>query len=155
MNIRKPTIVILTLTVFVGISAPAKADTANNIAIGNGIATQQRAAFTMLGTSVKQCAVVDLTKKGVGNVAIGLGALNKAYGLNSHYVGEDLSYVYAIGRCAGASLENASRAFLIGDYTAAPSGSDGFVNIANRLCFWRDTGETVDCPPPEPECLDH
>jgi hypothetical protein len=42
-----------------------------------------------------------------------------------------------------------SRCILLGDNTQTPSpDSDGFVNIDNRLCFWRDTGEIAECPPP-------
>lgn len=46
-----------------------------------------------------------------------------------------------------------SRNILVGNYTSMPTAStNDFVNIANRLCFWRDTGQRVDCPPPEPDC---
>ena len=76
-------------------------------------------------------------------IAIGMGALKYATTMN---------HTIAVGRCAGASLTTESRDLLIGDYTAAPRGQDGFVNIANKLCFWRDSGERVACPPPEPEC---
>jgi hypothetical protein len=58
----------------------------------------------------------------------------------------------AIGRCSGFHLHAESRDILIGDYTDAPRERDGFVNIKNKLCFWRDSGERADCPPPEPEC---
>lgn len=56
-----------------------------------------------------------------------------------------------IGRCAGWTAVN-SDDLLLGDYTATKRGR-GFVNIANKLCFWRDSGERVACPPPEPECV--
>lgn len=75
--------------------------------------------------------------------AVGLGAL---------WLATNITHVIAIGRCSGASLHEARNTLLVGDYTSAPEGSDGFVNIANKLCFWRDTGRRVDCPPPEPEC---
>jgi hypothetical protein len=91
-------------------------------------------------------------KAGSCNTAIGLHALEDQFGLTSMVVAPTVSHVTAIGRCSGASLHNAARDLLIGDYTAAPSGKDGFVNIGNHLCFWRDTGERVDCPAPEPEC---
>lgn len=58
-----------------------------------------------------------------------------------------------IGNCSGyLSLTTQSRALLLGNRTAAPPKGNGFVNIANKLCFWRDTGERVACPAPEPEC---
>lgn len=57
------------------------------------------------------------------------------------------------GACAGTSLRTASDDILIGAYTAAPTpDTSGFVNIGNKLCFWRDSGQRVACPPPEPEC---
>lgn len=58
----------------------------------------------------------------------------------------------AVGLCSGSSLTGQSRSLLLGDRTAAPPKGDGFVNIANKLCFWRDTGERVACPAPELEC---
>lgn len=76
-------------------------------------------------------------------IAIGLGALQDA---------TDMDDTIAVGTYAGASLRTESRDLLIGDCTAAPRGKDGFVNIANKLCFWRDTGIIEDCPPPEPQC---
>jgi hypothetical protein len=91
-------------------------------------------------------------KAGSCNTAIGLHALEDQFGLTSMVVAPTVSHVTAIGKCSGASLHNAARDLLIGDYTAAPSGKDGFVNIGNHLCFWRDTGERVTCPAPEPEC---
>lgn len=78
------------------------------------------------------------------NIMIGQGASLSMTGAE---------HMITIGRCAGASVQNARRAILIGDYTSAPEGSNGFVNIANKLCFWRYTGERVDCPAPEPECV--
>lgn len=77
-------------------------------------------------------------------IAIGLGALENATTMNN---------TIASGRCSGASLRAESNDLLIGDYTSAPRGKDGFVNIGNKFCFWRDTGERVACPPPEPECM--
>lgn len=56
-----------------------------------------------------------------------------------------------IGRCSCVNLLGSGN-LLLGDYTGTPSGASGFVNIANKLCFWRMTGERVACPPPEPEC---
>lgn len=59
-----------------------------------------------------------------------------------------------IGACAGKSLLDGSWNVLVGDHTATPTPhTSNFVNIGNRLCFWRDTGERVACPPPEPECF--
>jgi hypothetical protein len=78
------------------------------------------------------------------DIAIGLGALQNATTMDD---------TIATGRCSGASLQTESRDLLIGDYTSAPRDKSGFVNIANKLCFWRDTGTRVACPPPEPECV--
>jgi hypothetical protein len=59
-----------------------------------------------------------------------------------------------VGKCAGMTQTSGGRNILLGDYTALPKpDTSGFVNIANRLCFWRDTGERVACPAPEPECV--
>jgi hypothetical protein len=77
-------------------------------------------------------------------VAIGEGALLSATIMND---------TIAIGRCSGASLTTESHDLLIGAYTSAPKGKDGFVNIGNKLCFWRDSGATATCPPPEAECV--
>lgn len=77
-------------------------------------------------------------------VAIGEGALLNATAMSS---------TIGVGHCSGATLRTESDDILVGDYTAAPRDKDGFVNIANRLCFWRNSGERVDCPPPEPECV--
>ena len=85
------------------------------------------------------------------NTAIGLYALGGEFGRTSVVPAPTVGHVTAIGKCSGASLHNANRDLLIGDYTAAPSGKDGFVNIGNHLCFWRDTGARVGCPAPEPE----
>jgi hypothetical protein len=65
-----------------------------------------------------------------------------------------------LGAGAGNILEDGKDNILVGVCTAAPTPhsaaptphSSGFVNIANKLCFWRTTGERVACPPPEPEC---
>jgi hypothetical protein len=77
-------------------------------------------------------------------VAVGEGALQNATTMDD---------TIAIGHCSGASLTSESGDMLIGDYTSAPKGKDGFVNIGNKLCFWRDNGDTATCPPPEPECV--
>lgn len=77
------------------------------------------------------------------SMAIGIGALNLA---------TEIDHVTAIGRCAGASLRKARFALLLGDYTTAPEGSIGFVNIGNLFCFSRLTGARVACPMPEKEC---
>lgn len=77
-------------------------------------------------------------------IAIGYGALMNATTMNN---------TIAIGRCSGATLTSESRDLLIGDFTTAPRGKDGFVNLENKLCFWRDTGVVETCPPPNPECL--
>jgi hypothetical protein len=76
-------------------------------------------------------------------VAVGEGALPNA---------TTMSNTIAVGRCVGTSLTTESYDILIGDNTTAPLHRDGFVNIGNRLCFWRDTGERAACPAPEPEC---
>lgn len=65
----------------------------------------------------------------------------------------DGSCVMAIGRCAAASMTHVRRGIAIGDYTRLPEGSSGFVNIGNKICFWRDTKQWADCPPPELECM--
>lgn len=57
--------------------------------------------------------------------------------------------VTVIGNCATAW---GSRELVLGDRATTPIKGDGFVNLGNKLCFWRDTGTIVDCPPPEPEC---
>ena len=76
-------------------------------------------------------------------IAVGRGALQSATTMQN---------TIAIGECSGASLTTESRDLLIGDYTAAPKGKNGFVNIGNQVCFWRDSGTVVPCPPPEPPC---
>lgn len=59
-----------------------------------------------------------------------------------------------VGACAGRSLLDGSWNVLVGDHTATPTPhTSNFVNIGNRLCFWRDTGARVACPPPEPDCF--
>ena len=46
-----------------------------------------------------------------------------------------------------------SRNILVGKCTATPTpDTSNFVNIANKLCFWRTSGERVVCPTPEPGC---
>ena len=77
-------------------------------------------------------------------IAFGYGAL-----INITTGNNDMAY----GHCSGASLMEESNDLLIGDYTAAPLHKNGFVNIENKLCFWRETGKRADCPPPEPECM--
>ena len=77
-------------------------------------------------------------------IAFGYGAL-----INITTGNNDMAY----GHCSGASLMEESDDLLIGDYTAAPLHKNGFVNIENKLCFWRETGKRADCPPPEPECM--
>lgn len=77
------------------------------------------------------------------DIGIGMGALWNSTTMYS---------TIAVGTCSGASLKTESRDILIGDYTSAPRGRDGFVNIANKWCWWRDSGAQADCPPPEPEC---
>jgi hypothetical protein len=73
-------------------------------------------------------------------------------------LGDPLSYKpddaqIVIGMCAGWHVTTGKRNILIGDYTATPTpGTNDFINIANKLCFWRTTGERVACPPPEHEC---
>jgi hypothetical protein len=77
------------------------------------------------------------------NVAVGIGAMEFA---------TTLAHSIFIGRCSGHSVTTGSHDLLIGDYTSMPDGAVGFVNIANKLCFWRDSGDRVACPAPEPEC---
>jgi hypothetical protein len=36
---------------------------------------------------------------------------------------------------------------LLGDHTQAPDARPGFVNFGNKVCYWRDTGRRVACPP--------
>ena len=61
-------------------------------------------------------------------------------------------YSIAIGICAG--WEGMGRNdILIGICTRLPTPTtNDFVNIGNKLCFWRTTGERADCPPLVPEC---
>jgi len=48
----------------------------------------------------------------------------------------------AIGARSGYTLQDGARCILIGDDTDVPTpDAIGFVNIDNRLMFWRDTGE--------------
>lgn len=81
------------------------------------------------------------------------GSCLVAYGYGALLNATDMTGTMAFGRCSGASLRSESRDLLIGDFTAAPHGKDGFVNLENKLCFWRDTGVVETCPPPNPECL--
>jgi hypothetical protein len=77
------------------------------------------------------------------NIAVGINAMTNATAV---------TYSTFIGTCAGYSVHSGRNILLIGDYTSAPDGANGFVNIGNKLCFWRESGERVACPPPEPEC---
>lgn len=78
------------------------------------------------------------------SVGVGLNALGKYQ--HGHRT-------TAIGACSGASLLSGDDDVLVGAYTAAPTPTtSGFVNIANKLCFWRETGKRVNCPAPEPDC---
>lgn len=77
---------------------------------------------------------------------------NVAYGVGALQYATTMLGTMAFGRCSGGHLTSENHDLLIGDYTAAPRGKDGFVNLENKLCFWRDTGTVVDCPPPEPGC---
>lgn len=54
-----------------------------------------------------------------------------------------------IGRFAGFSMTDERRMILIGERASAPPHSDGFVNLANVACFWRDSGWFVECPAPD------
>lgn len=74
-----------------------------------------------------------------------------AIGENALYNATTMYGTIAIGRYSGYSLTTESMDILIGDYTSAPHGMNGFVNLANTLCFWRDTGVVETCPPPESE----
>jgi hypothetical protein len=79
------------------------------------------------------------------NIARGLGALYMIRG--------GLRNI-ADGRCTGASLIGGNDNVLLGDYAATPApNTSSFINIDSRSCFWRTTGERVQCPPPEPECM--
>src|ERR1700677_2692371 len=54
------------------------------------------------------------------------------------------SYSTAIGYCAGWGGLG-SRDILVGACTRLPTPTtDDFVNIGNKLCFWRTTGERAD-----------
>jgi hypothetical protein len=59
----------------------------------------------------------------------------------------------ALGYCATIPKGN-SGTILLGEYTTAPPGVDGFVNLGNVWCGLRSTGEQVACPPPisEADC---
>lgn len=80
------------------------------------------------------------------------GSCNLFVGLWSAPDATSMNGTIAIGNCTGAGLTTESRGLLIGNYTTAPRGRDGFVNINNETCWWRDTGEPSACPPPVPEC---
>ena len=69
--------------------------------------------------------------------------------IDDHWLDQG-SWNMIVGMCAGMTLTTQSHTLLLGDRTAA-SGSN-FANFGNKLCFWRDSGERADCPPPEPEC---
>ena|ERR1700728_2851117 len=71
-------------------------------------------------------------------LAIGLNALNHVtHGKRTIGIGRNAGYYFRAG----------SRCILLGDNTLTPTPDcDGFVNIDNRLCFWRDTGEIAECP---------
>jgi hypothetical protein len=54
-----------------------------------------------------------------------------------------------VGTCAGHYLSGGSYNILLGDFTRAPKpDSSYFVNMGNKVCWWRDTGKRAPCPPP-------
>lgn len=57
------------------------------------------------------------------------------------------TYNVWIGLGAGCDIVDSSRTILLGAFTTAPPHANGFVNIANSLCFWRDTLQRAECPP--------
>lgn len=58
-----------------------------------------------------------------------------------------------LGAKSGLHVTDGSDDVLVGTCTNTPTPhTSGFVNIANRLCFWRDSGERVACPPLESGC---
>lgn len=59
-------------------------------------------------------------------------------------------YSVAIGYCSEVPAD-VKGDILFGEYTTAPAGVNGFVNIGNKWCGLRATGETVPCPPPVAE----
>ena len=61
--------------------------------------------------------------------------------------------ITVVGACAGRAITVESDVILVGDHTDIPKGASGFVNIGNRLCFWRTTGERTECPPPVVGCV--
>jgi hypothetical protein len=70
-------------------------------------------------------------------------------------IGKDLMegrHSLALGYCAGppGNVEDSTRNILLGSFTTTPTRqSNNFVNIDNMICFWRDTLNKVDCPPPQ------
>lgn len=57
-----------------------------------------------------------------------------------------MSYCVAIGLGAMGDVAAGAWNFCLGDDTQLPSPNcNGFVNLGNRLCFWRETGEIVPC----------
>ena len=77
------------------------------------------------------------------SIYIGLGAAAGANGGARNVV---------VGANAGRRLRTGSDNILIGAYTEVPAPDTcNFVNIGNRLCFWRDTGELAPVPPPYDE----
>jgi hypothetical protein len=60
------------------------------------------------------------------------------------------NYNLAIGLCATLPAHS-NNDILFGAFTTAPDNVDGFVNIGNRWCGLRSTGQTVPCPPPVAE----
>lgn len=54
----------------------------------------------------------------------------------------------AEGPCAGWSLTSESDNILVGAGADIPHpGSDGFVNLYGKICWWRFTGKAAPCPP--------
>ena len=62
-------------------------------------------------------------------------------------------YNVIIGIHAGEYLTIGNDNLLLGSCTSTPTPETShFVNIANKLCFWRNTGEKAECPKPFPGC---
>ncbi len=59
---------------------------------------------------------------------------------------------WIVGNGTDTTIAFGSHVLLLGDCTNAPPGASYFANFGNALCFWRDSGQLADCPPPSPAC---
>ena len=108
------------------------------------------AAFVTASTGAMADNVTALSPAQLRDAAADIDLTLHAAGL----LAANQTYSVFIGIGAGRSAGTGTRNILVGSCTALPTpDTSGFVNIAGKLCFWRDTGEQVSCPTPEPGCL--